>query len=344
MWLAWLCGSLVAVASTLSVVLTRRVSPSVTEEQTSAAPAVQTPASVAPEPVMAEPVGKTEIIVAHEDSLGGLAIRGGKIYYIDYPEFGRDNGSIKVASVDGTLQRGKVRLRGAMSGVVSDDRATCFFYRAMIQCDGGELGRFGAYGFPTAAVVRGNAIYWVTLALPWRAGALVERRNGKDLALAGGLVGASRLAVNSASAYVVMCQGNADDDCVIEAYDFEDRVRRIYDVSRGDVRAIAVDDHGLYWIDGRRGEIRGLNSAASEPWTVASHLKDARAIAIDKDHVYWTDHAAGTVTRARKSGGEVTLLAAHQKGPIDLALDGDHVYWSNRDDGTIRRTEKLPVQ
>jgi hypothetical protein len=102
--------------------LTRRGSPSVTEEQTSAAPAVQTPASVAPEPVVAEPVGKTEIIVAHEDSLGALAIRGGKIYYIDYPEFGRDNGSIKVASVDGTLQRGEVRLRGAMSGVVSDDR------------------------------------------------------------------------------------------------------------------------------------------------------------------------------------------------------------------------------
>lgn len=348
LWLAPVCGAAGVLIGALSVILLRPTPP-VASPWASNAPAVATAASVTPEPVRSEPVrseavGKTEVIVAHEESLTGLAIRGGKIYYLDEPELGQDNGYIKVASVD-RLQQGTVRARGAMFGVVSGDRATCFFDDKAIQCDGGAPGRFDAHGSPADVVVRGDAVYWLTdHSADSDTGALWVRRGASERQLIGGLTGFGRLAVNSGTAYYAMCHGNSFDDCVIESIDIEGGYHQVLEASRGDVHAMAVDQHEVYWIDRRRREIRGMNGAAGKPWTVASNLEDPRAIAIDKDHVYWTDYAAGTISRASKSGDEVTLLAAHQKGPIGIALDGTHVYWCNLNEGTIRRTEKLPVE
>jgi hypothetical protein len=116
------------------------------------------------------------------------------------------------------------------------------------------------------------------------------------------------------------------------------------------VRAIVVDDSGVYWSTGAKDSIMkcGLDGCDNNPTVldpIDRTVAEIEAIAVDGDNVYFADGdpaPSGKILFCPKSGcvGTPTVLADGLSSPNAIATDGINVYWAETGD-TVENGQPL---
>ncbi len=121
-----------------------------------------------------------------------------------------------------------------------------------------------------------------------------------------------------------------------------------------DVRALAVDDAYLYWVNfeaAGNGDavMRKDKTGAGSVSTLANNSQDnvdqSYSIALDDSYVYWSNSSTDEIRRTSKSSspGNSTLIANSTDGisfPYGISLDTTYIYWASKGSDKIQRRSK----
>lgn len=95
---------------------------------------------------------------------------------------------------------------------------------------------------------------------------------------------------------------------------------------------IAVDRHGLFWVDSNGGTVSRAGLNGSGVTVIASGQRGPQALALDETHVYWMNNAwehkvpAFSAMKAPIEGGPASSLTGDQSSALGLAVGAEHVY------------------
>lgn len=116
-------------------------------------------------------------------------------------------------------------------------------------------------------------------------------------------------------------------------------VHELDDVARPAERAssasLAIDEHGLYWVDAARAAVVHAPLGGGPGVVLASaHPSLYAPIALGATDVVWGDRDAGhvRVMRAPRDGGAAAIIAEGNGGPIGIGVGRGHVYFSRESD------------
>ncbi len=93
---------------------------------------------------------------------------------------------------------------------------------------------------------------------------------------------------------------------------------------------IAAHDGDLYWSLSAAGQIYRLPRGAVAAQLVSS-LGRPTQLAVNGHGIYWLDSSAGTVMRANTDGSAAAPVAEGQRGLVQLQLDDSNVFWMNNE-------------
>jgi hypothetical protein len=101
---------------------------------------------------------------------------------------------------------------------------------------------------------------------------------------------------------------------------------------KNDVKALAVDNENLYWVD--INDVNAVPVSGGSITTLADIFNEPIDIAVSAGQVFWTESTGpahgetGTVKSVSSSGGEVTTLVQGGDAPRKLFLHSDVIYWT----------------
>jgi hypothetical protein len=98
--------------------------------------------------------------------------------------------------------------------------------------------------------------------------------------------------------------------------------------------SIAVDDTGIYWVNGETSSPSALVRASLDGSSVTTLLTGAVGtgpvidnVALGTNDVFWSEDELGRIMKMPKSGGEAVVVASGFHIPGKVGVQGGNVYW-----------------